>query len=275
MEVSIDFTVEAWIYPQLVTTDNTIFGQCACTTCTNQCLYLIIRSSHLYMGFNFNDLAGTATLTASTWYHVAFVYNYQTLQQIIYLDGVQDSIRSNVQPYQGQNGSITIGISTFLPANYYNGYIDNMALTTRAKSSTEILNDATNIVYYSFDQPNPYYDNGVNHINSTNYNSVVASSGSVNQGIRFTTTSAYFQMYSFYQFGFYNSKSWTFAVWISPTSLTAGIIVHMSSTSGSGYYQDVLFLTYGAQIATQVYCSSLGTYPGFYGPVVSINTWTH
>ncbi|CAF4630332.1 unnamed protein product, partial [Didymodactylos carnosus] len=28
-------------------------------------------------------------------------------------------------------------------------------------------------------------------------------------------------------------------------------------------------------IATQVYCSSLGTYPGFYGPVVSINTWTH
>ncbi|CAF1238188.1 unnamed protein product [Didymodactylos carnosus] len=125
------FTVEAWIYPQLVTTDNTIFGQCACTACTNQCLYLIIRSSHLYMGFNFNDLAGTATLTASTWYHVEFVYNYQTLQQIIYLDGVQDSIRSNVQPYQGQNGSITIGISTFLPANYYNGYIDNMALTTR------------------------------------------------------------------------------------------------------------------------------------------------
>ncbi|CAF4581156.1 unnamed protein product, partial [Didymodactylos carnosus] len=128
---------------------------------------------------------------------------------------------------------------------------------------------------YSFDQPNPYYDNGVNHINSTNYNSVVASSGSVNQGIRFTTTSAYFQMYSFYQFSIYNSKSWTFAIWICPTSVAAGIIVHMaSSSSGCCYYQDVLFLTYGGQIATQVYCSSLGTYPGFYGPVFSINTWT-
>jgi hypothetical protein len=61
------------------------------------------------MGFTLNDLSGSQTLTAFNWYHIAFVYNYQTQQQILYLNGVQDTIKSNAQPYQGTNGSIQIG----------------------------------------------------------------------------------------------------------------------------------------------------------------------
>ncbi|CAF4202018.1 unnamed protein product, partial [Rotaria sordida] len=35
------FTIEAWIYYSTSTSDRGIFGQCQCSTCANQCLYLI------------------------------------------------------------------------------------------------------------------------------------------------------------------------------------------------------------------------------------------
>ncbi|CAF1601940.1 unnamed protein product [Didymodactylos carnosus] len=267
--------------PTTLSGDNTIFSQCTCATCTSQCLYLIIRSSRLFMGFNFNDLQGSTTLSTSVWYHVAFVYNYATLQQIIYLDGVQDSVRTNVQPYLGQNGSIIIGAQS--SSSYYYGYIDNLALTTRAKSATEISNDATLLFYYSFDLPSPFYDNGPNRLNNTaisNYASVSSTSGRVNRGIDFTTTSSYFQMCCFYQLAWLASKPYTFAIWIYPTSINGGAIVHISYyyTNGGccsfgGYGYDILALTYSGQIVTQVYYNSY--FPGYIGPIIPINTWTH
>jgi hypothetical protein len=66
------------------------------------------------MGFTLNDLSGSQTLTAFNWYHIAFVYNYQTQQQILYLNGVQDTIKSNAQPYQGTNDPFKLVLHKFL-----------------------------------------------------------------------------------------------------------------------------------------------------------------
>jgi hypothetical protein len=144
------------------------------------------------MGFTLNDLSGSQTLTAFNWYHIAFVYNYQTQQQILYLNGVQDTIKSNAQPYQGTNGSIQIGSTqVFATTNYFNGFIDNLKVTTRAKSSTEILIDASLIAYYSFDLPYPSNNNGPNGLNGTLVNTVTVT-GRVNQAMRFTGISSYF-----------------------------------------------------------------------------------
>ncbi|CAF1129371.1 unnamed protein product [Rotaria sordida] len=281
------FTVEAWIYPTTISSDNTIFSQCACTTCINQCLTLILRSGRLYLSFGLNDLQGSTTLTANAWYHVAFVYNYATAQQIIYLDGVQDGVRTSTQPYIGQSGSIIIGAQS--TSYYYYGNIDNLALTTRAKSASEISDDATLMFYYSFDLPYPFYGNGLTFLNNTaywsyfitysNYLSVATTSGRVNQGIRTITTSAGFQMCCFYPMANFNNKPYTFAVWIYPTSIAGGSIVHVSyyhSNSGSGtncYGHDVLALTSSGQILAQLYQSS--SYPSYIGRRLSINTWTH
>lgn len=129
------FTVEAWIYSTNVATDQGIFSQCQCSTCANDCLYMMIRSSKLYMGFTSNDISGSTTLQSNVWYHVAYVYNYGTKQQILYWNGIQDNIKSNASPFQGKNGSITIGAAqVFLTTYYFNGYIDNLNLVTRAKS---------------------------------------------------------------------------------------------------------------------------------------------
>ncbi|CAF0887660.1 unnamed protein product [Didymodactylos carnosus] len=229
------------------------------------------------MGFNYNDLSGSTTLSASTWYHIAFVYNYQAAQQIIYIDGVQDAIRSGVTtPYLGTNGSLTMGYSPLLvSSSYYYYYIDNLLLTTRAKSSSELLNDATQIFYFSFDLLNVYYDSGPNRLNSTSYSSLVSIAGRVNQGIRFTTSTSYFQMYAFYSIGVYNNRPFTFAVWISPSSINGGVIIHISNYQGGyGTYQDILSLTYSGQIMTQIPASN-GYYPSVIGPFISLNTWTH
>ena len=59
------FTLEAWINGWSYTGDKSIFGQCQCQLCRDQCLHMIIRSGKMYMGFGLDDLQGTLTLPAA------------------------------------------------------------------------------------------------------------------------------------------------------------------------------------------------------------------
>jgi hypothetical protein len=109
------FTIEAWIFSTAVYSgDNGLFGQCQCSSCTNQCLYFLVRGSVLYAGFTYNDIIGSQNITNNLWYHVAFVYNSATQQQILYVNGYQDASRSSVSSYQGTSGAINIGSSLVL-----------------------------------------------------------------------------------------------------------------------------------------------------------------
>ena len=64
------------------------------------------------MGFTLDDLIGLTTLSINTWYHVAYVYDYSSETQSVYLQGVLDNSKTSAGPYQGQNGSMYIGSST-------------------------------------------------------------------------------------------------------------------------------------------------------------------
>ncbi|CAF0950243.1 unnamed protein product [Didymodactylos carnosus] len=268
------FTLEAWIYPVSLSGDNDIFGQCESTTGVNLCLYMILRSSRLFMGFSPNYLSGVTIISTNTWSHVAYVYNYATGQQLMYLNGYLDIAQSNVDPYQGQNGSITIGRSSILRgSNFFDGYIDNLALTTRAKSSTEILNDATLKFYFSFDNPTPSLDGSSNSLNGTISNAATVR-GRVNEALRFNGASSYFQMYGFYQWGFTTAKPFSIALWVNPVLLVGGVLVHMSdsATVSYGHCLILMGLTSGGQIMLQAWYSN---YPSVVGPQLSVNTWTH
>jgi hypothetical protein len=274
------FTIEGWIYPTIMSGDRGIFGQCQCSTCTNQCMYLIIRTNHLYIGFTSNELSGTTILSINTWYHIAFVYNYQIQQQILYLNGVQEAIKSNAaQSYQGKNGSIQIG-STQINSitNFFNGYIDNVMVTTRAKAASEILRDASLMAYYSFDLPNPTADNGPNGLNGTSLNTTTVS-GRVNYAIRFITSSAYFQSYGFYQFpyGVINSKPFSVSLWINPASISSSTIVQMFGTPINNAICTNFLGTYSAAtVVAQITVVSSNSGPSLLtGPFVTANTWTH
>lgn len=270
------FTIEAWIYSATgFSGDNGIFGQCQCSTCANQCLYFIVRANRLYIGFTINDLSGSSTLTTSAWYHVAFVYDYQNQQQILYLNGIQDSIKSNAQPYQGTNGTIQIGSTQVSSTtNYFNGYIDNVKVVTRSKSATEINNDGSLVAYFSFNLPYPMNDNGPNGLNGTSINTATVA-GRIQQAILFTGSTSYFQAYGFYQlFGVYSNKPFSISLWINPSSIINCVIIQQSVNQTGGTCMNLIGI-YSVSGCTGQIAVQGWAWPTIYGPYLTTNTWTH
>jgi hypothetical protein len=267
------FTVEAWIYGISLTGDNAIFSQCQCNSCQDQCLYLIIRNYKLYMGFTLDDVIGSTVLTINTWYHVAFVYDYSTRTQSLYVQGALDTSRSSAGPYQGQSGATVIG-SSFLSASTFNGYIDNMKLATLAKSASKILVGAQMVVHYSFDASSLTHDVGPNQMNSTLSNANVVT-GRVGQGLAFSGSStSYLQTYGFYQLG-QSNKAFSFAMWLYPYSINGGVLIQKTSfqnPSSGGWCYSLMGLTYIGQIVIVTYTTSV---PMIVGPILSVDTWTH
>ena len=262
------------------TDDRGIFSQCACVWCTNQCLNIIVRSNTIYAGFTSNDITSSAVLVANRWYHVAFVYNYQAQQQLLYIDGVQNRTKSNAQPYQGQNGTIRIGAAQIASAlNFFDGLIDTVSVVTRAKAANEILDDATLLAYYSFDQPFPNNDNSPNGINGTASSTIIVT-GRVNQAMRFTGLLSNFQAFGIHRFG-YNlmfSRPYSIALWINPTSVVSSTFFQVSINQSVSACANIFgFLSSGGsngQLLAQGYFSNwqLTT---IFGPFISTNTWTH
>ena len=268
----ISFTVEAWIYMRSLAGDNAIFSQCQCLACQDQCLNLIIRNGRMYMGFTLDDVVGSVLLAVNTWYHVAYVYDYSGRTQSVYVQGVLDQSRSSAGPYLGVNGSIVIG-SSQLSTSSFNGFIDNVKLTTRAKSSSEILAAGSIVAYYSFDGSNLAQDMGPNQMNGTVSNGASAS-GRIGQALALTgSVTSYFQAYGFFQLGQTN-QPFSFSMWIFPGSINGGILIQKSTfqTGGGGWCYAMLGLTSLGQIVMVVYT---GNVPLIVGPVLSVRTWTH
>ena len=136
-----------------------------------KCLNILIRARKAFFGFWSADCRGNTSLETRQWYHLAFVYDYATKMQFIYLNGSIDCIRSNVGPFLGSEGKLLVGAitrSAWLSQNihFWTGYIDQLSYVSRAKSIAEILRDATLMAHYSFDDPqNLHLDSGPNGIN--------------------------------------------------------------------------------------------------------------
>ncbi|CAF3613042.1 unnamed protein product [Rotaria sordida] len=245
---SSSFTIEAWIYPISFTgLDYGIFGQCQATT-TNLCLHFMARNNQLYCAFYFNDIQGVTTLTMNVWTHVACVYNAATLTQQVWLNGVLDGSRTGSSLYQGSSGATTIG-ATFNPGSAagFNGYMDQVSYIARAKNDTEILNDATLYVYYSFDSGS-LIDGGPNGINGTASGTITIITGRVNQAIQFS--SGAYVSYTYAPFYFLGINNNPFRSWC----------VHVLVMSSTG------------NINAQLWN---GGTVGASGPILPLNSWTH
>ena len=114
------FTLEVWVLPINVATnsglqdDFPIFGQCDGYL---TCLLLTFRSGRIQLSFN--SMATNVTLTSSTlipywnWIHVAIVYDITLYQQLIYINGIIDTVSEGIiTPFQGSSSvaSTTIGL---------------------------------------------------------------------------------------------------------------------------------------------------------------------
>ena len=111
------FTVEMWFYCTNLTNNNYGLFQQNQYPNKSHSLHYQIRNNKTFLGFYINDVSGSIEIKIDTWYHVAFVYDFSSSNQIIYLNGVLDGIKGFAQAYQGTSGSINIGRT----AAYFSG----------------------------------------------------------------------------------------------------------------------------------------------------------
>jgi hypothetical protein len=114
-------------------TSGGLFSYGSITTAGNQ-FSLEISGSKLYFWGHGRDLAGTATLSAGTWYHAVVVYNGTSVQ--LYLNGANDG--SSVQSLNTVvNTTAYLGYAVHL--SYFNGEIDEFMVFNRTLNQSEIL----------------------------------------------------------------------------------------------------------------------------------------
>ena len=134
---------------------------------SHRCMQLTIHQNASYFGFYSDECTSTTIVQANQWHHFAFVYDYPTSTQTIYLNGLCTGNRTSLGPFLAENGTITIGAFDNggpAPFLFYSGYLDDVLYVSRAKTESEVLSDATLVAYYSFDNGS-LFDLGPNRIN--------------------------------------------------------------------------------------------------------------
>ncbi|CAF4125869.1 unnamed protein product [Adineta steineri] len=260
-----------WFYPTSLSSGNYygLFNQYQSST-TDRSLQMMIRGLQLTLDFFADGVTGTTSLATYTWYHAAFVYDYPSKTQSVYLNGIQDASRVSNEPYLGTSGPINIGL--YYDGGSYNcfdGYIDQVSLTTAAKSAHDILNDATLASWHSFDCEITY-DSGPNKLQGTAVD-VILAPGKVNQALNFSLSSSYYQIPGYVLLGV-RSRSYSMSLWVQRTSTGGGTLVHYSvQTDGGGWCT----VPMGFSSAGNIIATAWGPNNQVTGPVLSANTWTH
>ncbi|CAF3048230.1 unnamed protein product [Rotaria sp. Silwood2] len=267
-----------------VSSERGIFSQCQSSTTTDKCLNLSVKNKRLYSSFYNDDVIGATFLTTSSskWHHIAFVYDYTLMKQSIYLNGVLDGTtwESGKQsgPYKGTTGTVMIGRT--YSGSYFRGIIDHLQVTSGAKTTCQILNDAILTAYYSFDANDLNLDLSNNYFNGIS-NSISTVSGRINEAYFFQGTSSYFQSTAFTAYS--SGESFSISLWVKPYSVLGGTLIHLSTNSdgsGTACFDLLGFSTTGQLIANlyNIYtCCICPCYSSISigGPIMNISIWTH
>ncbi|HEX3006598.1 MAG TPA: LamG-like jellyroll fold domain-containing protein [Bacteroidales bacterium] len=141
-----DFTVAAWVKIADFLPDKTDY--CILGTPTNsyqEGIHLVIRNRKPYFGFFSNDLEGNMIFEAGKWYHIVWRYTKLNGEQAIYVNGRLDSRSLGHPSYKGRE-KLIIGLAGFsIQSNMY-GYIDNLAIWSRALGNEEIWGLSKDII---------------------------------------------------------------------------------------------------------------------------------
>ncbi|CAM4926973.1 unnamed protein product [Rotaria socialis] len=250
--------------------DNAIFGQCQ-QTVQDQCLHIIVRNQYIYLGFFADDISGVTLLSANTWYHMGYVYDYSTTTQYVYVNGVLDVSGSPKGPYQGTVGNLTIGTNVVnFPNNYWDGCVDQVSYAALAKNATQVLYEATLTFSYSFE--NNLLDSGTLGINGTGTTIAYSTSGRVNNCLSLLSNPSYVQVTNLVLLGTVG-QPYSFSIWIKPNTVAGGTIFHVSSgTTGLGWCIPMLGFTSSGNVGVQSWNSNSVSITG---PAVTTNVWTH
>ncbi|CAF1183323.1 unnamed protein product [Adineta steineri] len=276
-------TVEAWIYPLAVFISTTsyvdmiIYAQTN-TTAQYQYMWMMLKNGKSYGTFFYDDISGSTTFQVNQWQHIAFTYDYATTTQVVYINGVVDGTNTLAPPCLITSGIQTIGsYPPIYNGGFFDGYIDQLEiLFNRAKTSAEILDDATLVGYYSMDCLSyPSWDSGPNQITGVAVGLTSGDGGRVGQSYLFNTTSSYFQITGLVLLG-QSYSPFSFAMWVrSILSVTSGgTILHVSSNAdGTGWCIPFIGLNSQGQLLALGYDGRSTVQVT--GPGLVVGQWVH
>jgi hypothetical protein len=128
------FTVAAWINGRnFGNVDRTILG--TDERFAGHGLHLVVRNGRPFMGFWSNDTAGVTNLATNQWTHLAWRYDAVERSQTLFVNGRQDAIRFNSNPFHGV-GQLFIG--RWGGGNSFDGLIDDVRIYNRSLSANDI-----------------------------------------------------------------------------------------------------------------------------------------
>ena len=135
-----DWTISFWVNFDAITNSSTsgrILLQHG-TNSTRRGLHLEQRNSRVMIGLYSDDLGGSQTLSASTWYNITFTLNNTTRLQQIFIDGSLDNSRTANGAYVGTGSNTRIGGRVLSFSSYLDGKISNVVAYNRVLSAQEI-----------------------------------------------------------------------------------------------------------------------------------------
>ena len=143
-----EITMEAWIYPR--SNSNCIIIQKGSDDGAVTNFRLAIQNKTLVAGLKQNyNFTTSDTILTNRWSHVAFTYEYLTGKYLFYLNGkiIKEDVNS-IGLISSSADSLYIGGT--IAMNDFNGFIDEVRITEKAKTSAEIREN----IFRSVDKSN-------------------------------------------------------------------------------------------------------------------------
>ncbi len=190
LDVTSNYTIEAWIKPTALTSNAGII------TKGSNGFNLQLTSTGDYSGISFDGKStSNGILTLNKWYHIAAVNNNGTRK--IYINGIDQTLSGTASSTLVNSDPLTIG-QDFSTTRYFSGNIDEVRIWNIARTSTEINNNLnvaltgneTNLVAnYNFDQG---VANGTNSTTTSLLNNSTNALSGTFSGVALTGNSSNF-----------------------------------------------------------------------------------
>ncbi|UJR11988.1 hypothetical protein I4U23_016166 [Adineta vaga] len=272
---NMSFTIEFWIKLSSINGNRGIFGQCQIQS-ADYCLHITVRSQKILFSFFSDNVTGSTSLSVGIWYHIACVYDVNSQEQLVYVNGILDGSHKNSTAFLAYNATSTIGTTYnngFNTPCYFDGMIDQLSITQNyAKNASTVLDDATLTAYFSFDSPSDFScDNGPNFLNGT-YNNVSSVTGRLGNAIAFSATNdSNFTIDSKFVLLAIQNQAHSYALWINPVA-NSGTILQENSGGSSAWSMLPFGYMWNGTIVAHVWNGSIQS---AVGNVPILNCWTH
>ncbi|MBN1973936.1 MAG: hypothetical protein JW787_09885, partial [Sedimentisphaerales bacterium] len=162
------FTIAMWIKPSVLSANHDLFAQG--TAGTNTLLHIRLTGPNaqytpaniVRFAFYNGDTDSPANLIqVDKWYHIACVFNINTMTRSIYINGEQVGQGAAASAFLGTTGDPQFGAGTMLGGEYFNGVLDDIRVYTSALSAEDIIAVMTGVKGLAL---NPQPSNGAKEI---------------------------------------------------------------------------------------------------------------